>query len=309
MVPDPLRGLCPGHRPGTTRRHPVARRRPMRRSHRRYLHLRRRGLPRGPAPIHVTSSVDLGCSATLLSVIALGGIAWTLRRARTVAFQRIDADGGSALLGRQAMGAGYWALQPAGRWLASAGITPDAITLASLVPGLGAGVALGFGHLGLGALLASLGFLGDALDGMVARATGTASDAGEVVDAAADRWGEFAFIAGVAVAYRGTVGGLVLALGALSGAFMVSYATAKAEALRVEAPRGMMRRAERAVYLTLAAALTPWSAWLAGRHGLGDTVGQAPMLTALALVAVLGNGSAIRRLKAVRDAVRAREAE
>jgi hypothetical protein len=38
----------------------------------------------------------------------------------------------------------------------------------------------------------------------------------------------------------------LIALGAIAGSFMVSYSTAKAEALSVEAPRGSMRRSERA---------------------------------------------------------------
>ena len=38
----------------------------------------------------------------------------------------------------------------------------------------------------------------DALDGMVARETGTASDAGEVLDAAVDRYAELFFFGGVA---------------------------------------------------------------------------------------------------------------
>ena len=49
---------------------------------------------------------------------------------------------------------------------------------------------------------------------------------------------------------------------------MVSYSTAKAEALGVEPPRGAMRRQERAVYFVLGAALVPIVAAAAHRWGL-----------------------------------------
>ncbi len=251
---------------------------------------------------------DVVCSLVLLAVIAAAGAAFAVHRVATgsVSYHRVDQDGGSALLGKGALGAGYWVLQPVGRLCIAVGLTPNAVTLGSLALGLAAGVALGAGWFGLGALLAALGFAGDALDGLVARATGVASEAGEVVDAAADRWGEFAFIAGVVVAYRAHLPWLLLALAAQAGAFMVSYATAKAEALRVEAPRGSMRRVERAVYLTLAAMLTPFTATLAARHGMHPAAGQAPMLAALALVGVVGNVSAVRRLAAVAAVLRGR---
>ena len=48
-----------------------------------------------------------------------------------------------------------------------------------------------------------------------------------------------------------------IALLALQASFMISYASAKAEALQVKMPRGLMRRHERAAVLTLVAGLTP----------------------------------------------------
>ncbi len=247
---------------------------------------------------------DLTCSLIVLAVSLVAGIAWIARRASVPPYARVHRDGGSALLSAHAMNAGYWALQPLGALLSSAGVTPDAITLASLVVGLGAGVALGSQHFGLGALLASVGFLGDALDGLVARTTGVASDAGEVFDAAADRWGEAAFLSGVAFAFRAHPVGLLLALFALSGAFMVSYATAKSEAMRVDAPRGGMRRVERAVYLTVAAVLTPLFVTLSQRHAWPFAVEYSPMLAALALVGSVGNLSAVLRFRAVAASLR-----
>jgi len=85
---------------------------------------------------------------------------------------------------------------------------------------------------------------------------------------------------------------------------MVSYSTAKAEALHVTAPRGAMRRAERAVYLVAGAALTPLSGVLAARLSLAGWVQDAPILAALALVGIVANASAIRRLYAIAQSTR-----
>ena len=78
---------------------------------------------------------------------------------------------------------------------------------------------------------------------------------------------------------------------------MVSYASAKAEALQVAAPRGAMRRAERAVYLSLGSVLVPITTRLFAHEPWWAR--EAPMLAALALVGVVGNVSAVRRLHAV----------
>jgi CDP-diacylglycerol---glycerol-3-phosphate 3-phosphatidyltransferase len=188
----------------------------------------------------------------------------------------------------------YWALAPLGIRLARLGVSANSITFASLGFGASAGVALGTGHFGIGAALSAVSALGDALDGFVARASGTSSDAGEVLDAAVDRYSEFFFLAGLAVFYRGSVGVLVLVLGALLGSFMVSYATAKAEALQVVPPRGTMRRAERATYLTIAAGVVPFFA-LARGEGTG-WLADLPVVFVLMLVAVVANVSAARRL-------------
>ncbi|HVY47201.1 MAG TPA: hypothetical protein VHB21_15040, partial [Minicystis sp.] len=102
---------------------------------------------------------------------------------------------------------------------------------------------------------------------------------------------------------RAELGGLVLALAAQLGATMVSYASAKAEVLRVEAPRGVMRRVERAVYLAAGLAVTP----------VVDALHlpipkDAPLVLALLVIAVLANLSAVRRLRFVAGVLRDRRA-
>lgn len=253
--------------------------------------------------------IDLACSLGILALVTGAGAAYAVHvnRVGAARFARVDKAGSSALLGKGAMEAGYWSLQPVGRALIALGLTANGVTLISLGLGLMAAVALAFGHFGVGAALTAVATLGDALDGIVARQTGTASDAGEVFDAAVDRYQEFFFLGGLAVYFRADTVALVLTLLALLGSFMVSYGTAKAEALGVESPRGAMRRVERAVYLDAGVVFVPVAGAVAARLGLPPWVEHAPILVALALVGGVGNVSAARRLLAVARAVAARD--
>lgn len=252
--------------------------------------------------------IDLQVSLILLALTAAAGVAYGVRLTRVGAAHdaRVDRAGASALLGKGVMEAAYWALQPAGRAAVWLGLTANGITLASLVLGLLGAFALAMGHFGVGGALTVVSALGDALDGIVARQTGTASDAGEVFDAAVDRYEEFFFLAALAYYFREEPIPLVLALLSVLGSFMVSYGTAKAEALQVEAPRGAMRRAERAVYLVSGVLFAPVAAAVAARLGLPAWVGWTPILLTLALVGVVANVSGARRLAAIARAVAVR---
>ena len=82
---------------------------------------------------------------------------------------------------------------------------------------------------------------------LVARARGTASDAGELIDAAVDRYAEIATFAGIAAYYRAYPPGFWLALASLGGALLVSYARAKGEISGIDARMGAMNRGERGI--------------------------------------------------------------
>ena len=219
-----------------------------------------------------------------------------IRIASRGAFQsdRVSKIGGTALVGRGLMDATYWAVEPLVRGLAALGITPNGLTWSALVLGLGAGVALAFGWFGLAAMLATMSTIGDILDGQVARATNTGSDRGELLDAAVDRYTEFAFLAGLLVYFRESVWLMSLTLGALLASFMVSYASAKAEALQVAPPRGLMRRHERSTYLIAGAGFSATiGVWFSAKYP--DVPWYGLEILALAAVAVIGNYSAVLR--------------
>jgi len=212
--------------------------------------------------------------------------------------------GGTVLVGENIMQATYWAIDPLVRGLVRLGATPNAITFAALVAGIGAGAAVAAGWFGLACLLATCSTISDILDGQVARVTHSGSNAGELLDAAVDRYTEFAFIAGFILYARDSPLQIAIALAALLASFMISYMSAKAEALQVSVPRGLMRRHERATYLTLASGLTPLvGPWL---HAQWPALPVAAVFVlGLAIVGSIGNLAALQRLVRIHRRVHA----
>lgn len=217
--------------------------------------------------------------------------------------ERVGSIGGTVLVSRGVMDWAYWALEPVVRGLVGIGVTPNVATWIALILGLGAGVAAGFSMWGLTCLLAVWSTLFDILDGQIARITKTGSQAGEVFDAAADRYTEFAVLAGCAMAFRDSPWILGTVLAALLASFMVSYASAKAEAMKVEIPRGLMRRHERATYLLTGAGLSSLVGPTLHAH-LPMFPADVLLVVAMVIVAVIGNVAAVQRFVRIARALR-----
>lgn len=254
--------------------------------------------------------IDLELSLLLLALAAIAAVAYAAHVVRRGPARnaRVERAGSSLLLGKREMEGAYYFLEPVGRAAASLGLSANAVTVLSLLISLAGAVAIAAGHFGVGGALTVIAALGDALDGVVARQTRTTSAAGEVLDASVDRYEEFFLLGALAYYFHETPVFMGLALLALLGSYMVSYGTAKAEALGVEAPRGSMRRAERAVCLTSGVVLTPIAEAIGARLGLPAWAGTAPVVASLALVGVAANVSAVRRLTAIARSLRARSA-
>jgi phosphatidylglycerophosphate synthase len=190
----------------------------------------------------------------------------------------------------------YWVLAPIARGLVRLGVSANAVTGTSLVLGAFAGLEVARGQLGAAAVLSTVSALCDAVDGFVARESRTQSQAGEIFDATVDRYNEFFFLAGLAFLFRDTGWVLGLVLATIHGSFMVSYSSARADALRIVAPRGFMRRPERATYLTAGTALSALAVGIGGSLGTPVEAASIPILGALLLVGVGSNISAAHRL-------------
>lgn len=110
-----------------------------------------------------------------------------------------------------------------------------------------------------GGVLIAFGGLFDMLDGMVARTGGRTSKFGAFLDSVLDRYSDAFLFLSLAwyLAGQGSHTGSFLSLGTLVGAFLISYARARAEGLGQECRTGLMERPER-IILLIFATLTGW---------------------------------------------------
>jgi CDP-diacylglycerol--glycerol-3-phosphate 3-phosphatidyltransferase len=144
-------------------------------------------------------------------------------------------------------------LRPVGARAGKARVKADHLTLLGLVMAAATAVAIGFGALNAAVLLLVLAAVPDALDGAVAKATGTASPRGSFFDSVADRVSDALLLGGVAWFLAGDSGGhiVLLPMALLAVSMLVSYQRAKAESLGFSAKGGIMERAERLIVLGL----------------------------------------------------------
>jgi CDP-diacylglycerol--glycerol-3-phosphate 3-phosphatidyltransferase len=243
--------------------------------------------------------------AAVLALLAAYGVR-VLMKGR-YAPDRLKKEPGSVFLGRFFMEFGYWCFDPMEKAALRLGVTPNQLTAASLLCSLGGAAAFATGRFAMGGWLVIACAILDALDGMVARTRGTASDAGELIDAAVDRYAEIATFAGIAAYYRSYPLGFWLALGSMGGALLVSYARAKGEISGIDARMGSMNRAERAVYVGAAGVLSPSLAYIL-EPGVVHPAHHL-MLATLLLVAILANITALRRFGFIHGELRKRESQ
>ena len=142
-------------------------------------------------------------------------------------------------------------LRPVGARAGKARLKADHLTLLGLVMAVATSVAIGAGALRAAVLLLVLTAVPDALDGAVAKATGTASPRGSFFDSVADRVSDALLLGGVAwyLAGDGNSHLVLLPLALLAVSMLVSYERAKAESLGFSAKGGIMERAERLIAL------------------------------------------------------------
>jgi CDP-diacylglycerol--glycerol-3-phosphate 3-phosphatidyltransferase len=193
------------------------------------------------------------------------------------------------------------------------GVKPDHVTWFGLLVTVAGGVAMGYGHFRIGALVATVGCLMDTLDGGLARAQNRVTRWGAFLDSSTDRIADAALFLGIAAFYArvplvmmtsedvtlvlqlgppelreqfltqamGCLFNAGVAVTALAGAFLVSYTRARMEGLGIECKVGWFERPERLVVL-LGAAL----------FGAGSMV----MPWALMALAVLSFFTAFQRM-------------
>ncbi len=173
------------------------------------------------------------------------------------------------------------AVAPVGQALAGVGVSPNAMTGASLVLAVASGYLYALAMAPWGALLIVATGVLDMLDGAIARAAGTASRFGATLDHVTDRYAEGVIVGGMIVGgYTPWAWGFF----ALFGMVMASFTRAKAESVGGLA-RCTVGVAERQEKLLL----------LIGGSLLHGVVADA-LLYAVLLVGVLSHVTVIQRL-------------
>ena len=150
-----------------------------------------------------------------------------------------------------------WLIRPVERLFVVGGVSPNTITLMSLVACAACGATAATGHLATAAWLYIIAGILDILDGRLARATGKQTQAGALFDSVSDRWGELFVLSGMAWYLRGSLW-LLAAMLAISGSMMVSYTRARGEGLGLKLDGGMMQRAERIALVAIGTLIAAW---------------------------------------------------
>jgi CDP-diacylglycerol--glycerol-3-phosphate 3-phosphatidyltransferase len=176
-------------------------------------------------------------------------------------------------------------------------ISANALTLAALFVGMGAGLSIALGYpLLAGILIIVCGIL-DILDGKVAAQTHKKSLFGAIFDSTLDRYSEFFIYLGLAFHFRHHWA-LWITFLTILGSTMVSYTRARSEGLGIECWVGMMQRAERMVLLTLASIV-----------GSIFKVFDPAAIAVLITIAIVSNAVAIQRTLNVRKVEKKRKAK
>ncbi len=186
------------------------------------------------------------------------------------------------------------ALGPFVRAADGLGLTPDAISVIAFLLAAAAGATFylaGDWYLLGAALVFASGWL-DLLDGRLARAQGSASPGGDVLDHVLDRYADVALIAGLAAG----IGRYGLGFAAVTGVLLTSYLGTQAEAVGLERVyAGLLGRADRLALIGLAAVAEPV---------VGVVVALTPVGWLLVVFAVVGHLTAVQRFVSTRRALR-----
>ena len=174
-------------------------------------------------------------------------------------------------------------LDPIGAFLNRLGLTPNAITLLGLAGTTVGAYLILLGKMSSGGIVLLLSVLVDALDGTMARLRGESSDFGGFVDSVSDRYAEFITFGGLLYYFlsQENYPGVTVTFAATAGSVLVSYVKARAEGLGFTAKVGILTRVE--CYIVLIPSL----------------IFNQPFF-AVALIAVLGNFTALQRIIHVR---------
>jgi CDP-diacylglycerol--glycerol-3-phosphate 3-phosphatidyltransferase len=173
--------------------------------------------------------------------------------------------------------------QPIIHLLVKTPITPNALTVCSLLITVVAAVLLIQGYFLIAGFVILFAGLFDILDGALARSTNRVTKFGGALDSTLDRLAEALIFISLLVVYarEQAVGQVALVGAALISSLLVSYVRARAEGLGIECQVGIFTRSERIVVLVL---------------GLLFSRFEYVLIIALSIITVLSTVTVIQRL-------------
>ena len=238
---------------------------------------------------------ELYAVSIILLIIGLAGALYIQKSFRDGPLQheRVERQGGSILLNKALMNFGIWWVRPISHALNRLSLSPDHVTYLSLIFGFSSGWFIFQGSFGYAFVFALFAGIADILDGMLAKLTGKDDLSGIVLDSTADRYVDFFLLAACAIFFRHELWSLIACLLAIHGSFMISYTTAKAEAMKITPPRGSMKRPERYVYLLIGLILATFTQIWPHLWPLNTS----PLAVMLWLIALASNWSALLRFR------------
>lgn len=144
-------------------------------------------------------------------------------------------------------------IRPLARVLSAMRVRPDSLTTTGWVLALAAALLFALGYTKTAGAVMLFAGLFDALDGAVARESGSMSAFGAFLDSTLDRLSESTIFVGVIFFYASYAQpyGALLAGAAMTFSLMTSYTRARAEGLGFACEVGILERAGRVVILSL----------------------------------------------------------
>jgi phosphatidylglycerophosphate synthase len=223
----------------------------------------------------------------------------------------------------------YRVIDPLVRGLIKIGFTPNLVTATGFILNLGVTVIFVFGaeegnrgdlsYVGWAGALILFAGLFDMLDGQVARIGEMSSTFGALYDSVLDRYSELVMFFGICYYLVGHhyFFSSIFAFIAMIGSMMVSYTRARAEGLGIECKDGLMQRPERIITIGLSAIICGITAhYVGGDHkwympGFGFQLAETMSIFTIpiAIMAVLTNGTAIKRLLGAKRTLDERDAK
>ena len=143
--------------------------------------------------------------------------------------------------------------QPIVKLIARTPITPNTLTVCSLLITVIAAFLIVQGYFLIAGFVVLFAGLFDILDGALARSTNRVTKFGGALDSTLDRLAEASIFIGLSVVYARdqAIGEVALVGAALISSLLVSYVRARAEGLGIECQVGIFTRSERIIVIVL----------------------------------------------------------